>query len=383
MKGLLLRAQHLHPESQKLCLTFFQIELENKREADESLALQHAQIVYTNGKKTFTNVTFYIEMLNIVEKFSYANSIQQMILHDLREMFQHEEMMWHTLAQRELNGLSTNQFIKLENEGNSMNEDVLSAAQNAYRKRIEKCVEIYQEAVQVKNTAKMWSYYINAMLALNDDKSIATSLIALKRFSLSQAFEEANNSNQMSETHYLQYIELLYSSNPKDENIEQVFQKATKMYGTSESIWLQYLRYYIQANNFKKLKDIFKTAKLRLGATMGAEVWELYLIYLKSLQSNEANSEFERLISEVACQPHRNFNVLKAHILELLATTISMKRARKTYQLFIKHFPSCYEVHEMMAELEAKQVKKTILIFRLKVVINFFRFVSFIFFGIS
>lgn len=357
MKGLLLRAQHIHSESQKLCLTFFQIELENKREADESLALQHAQIVYTNGKKTFTNVTFYIEMLNIVDKFSYANSIQQMILHDLREMFQHEELMWHTLAQRELTGVSTNQIIKLENEGNLMNEDVLSAAQHAHRKRIEKCVEIYQEAVQVVNTVKMWSYYINAMLALNDDKSVPATLIGLKRFSLSQAFEAASNSNQMSETHYLQYIELLYSSNPKDEIIEQVFQKATKMYGTSESIWLQYLRYYIQANNFKKLKEIFKTAKLRLGATAGADVWELYLIYLKSIPGNEANSEFERLISEIACQPHQNFNVLKAHILELLATTISIKRARKTYQLFINHFPSCYEAHEMMAELEAKQVK--------------------------
>lgn len=371
MKGLLLRAQQLHPESQKLCLTFFQIELENKREADESLALQHAQIVYTNGKKTFTNVTFFIDMLNIVDKFSYANSIQQMILHDLREMFQHEEIMWHTLAQRELNGLSTNQFIKLENDGNAMNEDMLSA----HRKRIEKCVEIYQEAVQVVSTAKIWSYYINAMLALNEDKTIVTTLVGLKRFCLSQAFEGANNSNQMSETHYLQYIELLYSSNPKDEHIEQVFQKATKLYGTSENIWLQYLRYYIQANNFKKLKDIFKTAKLQLGATMGAEVWELYLIYLKYVQSNEANSEFERLILELACQPHANFNVLKAHILELLATTVSMKRARKTYQLFIKHFPSCYEVHEMMAELEAKQVKiKQIFSKDFKLKMLFFRF---------
>ncbi|XP_055310345.1 U3 small nucleolar RNA-associated protein 6 homolog [Sitodiplosis mosellana] len=360
VKGLLLRAQHLHPESQKLYLTFFQIELENKREADESLALQHAQIVYTNGKKTFTNVTFYIEMLNIVDKFSYANSIQHMIMNDLREMFQHEEIMWHTLAQRELNDLSTDQFIKLENEDNAMDEDSsrLTAVQHSQRKRIEKCVEIYQEAVQVVNTAKMWTYYINAMLALNNDTSSAVTQIGLKRFSLSQAFEGANNSNQMSETHYLQYIELLYSNNPKDENIEQVLQKATKMFGTSESIWLQYLRYYIQANNFKKLKEIFKTAKLRLGATNGSEVWELYLIYLKSVQSNEANSEFERLISEVACQPHRSFNVLKAHILELLATTVSMKRARKTYLLFIKHFPSCYEVHEMMAELEAKQLKR-------------------------
>lgn len=350
VKGLLLRAQHLHTKSQKLYLTFFQIELENKREADESLVLQHAQAVYTGGKKEFTNVKFYIEMLNIVDKFSYATNIQQMILHDLREMFQHEEIMWNTLAQRELNGLlAIDKFIKLENEDTS-------TTQHAQRNRIEQCVKIYQEAVKTVNTAQMWNFYINAMLDLNNEISATSTQVGLKRFSLSQAFEGANNSNQMSETHYLQYIELLYSNNPKDENIEQVFQKATKIYETSENIWLQYLRYYIQVNNFKKLKDIFKAAKLRLGPTKGSDVWELYSIYLKSLQSNEANSEFERLISEVSCQPHKSFNVLKAHILELLATTVSMKRARKTYKMFIRNFPSCYEVHEMMAELESKQV---------------------------
>lgn len=289
-------------------------------------------------------------MLNIVDKFSYANLIQQMILQDLRETFQHEEIMWNNLAQRELKGLSTDKFIQLENEDN------LTAVQYAHRKRIEQCVETYQEAVKVVDTGKMWNYYINAMLELNNDVSASSTQVGLKRSSLSQAFEGANSSNHMSETHYLQYIELLYSNNPKDKNIEQVFQKATKIYGISEKIWLQYLRYYIQANNFKKLKGIFKTAKIRIEPTKGSEVWGFYLIYLKTIQSNEANNDFELLISEVACQPHTSFNVLKAHILELIANTVNMERARKTYKLFIKHFPSCYEVHEMMAESEAKLV---------------------------
>lgn len=201
----------------------------------------------------------------------------------------------------------------------------------------------------------MWNHYINAMLGLNQDLS---SLVGLKRYLLSQAFEGAYLSNQMSEKHYLQYIELLYSNNSKDENIEQVFQKATKIYVSSEQIWLQYLRYYIQENNFNKLKEIFNDAKARLGSK-SSEVWELYLNYLKSLQTNLANGEFEQLLLEIASFPQNSFHKLKAHILELIATTVNMKRARKIYQLFIKHVPSCYEVHEMMAELEAKQVTKS------------------------
>lgn len=65
----------------------------------------------------------------------------------------------------------------------------------------------------------MWDYYINAMLALNSDKSTQASL---KRSSLSRAFKAAHDSNNMSEPHYLQYIELLYSMKPKDETIPKV-----------------------------------------------------------------------------------------------------------------------------------------------------------------
>lgn len=151
MKGLLLRAQQLHSESQKLYLTFFQIELENKREADEQLALQHANIVYANGKKKFTNATFFIEMLEIVDKFSYAKSVQQLILQDLRDMFKHEEIVWHTLAQRELNGIPTDKFfdlIKMKNENELKNEEKGPGQQPSLRKRIEQCEEVYKQAVE-------------------------------------------------------------------------------------------------------------------------------------------------------------------------------------------------------------------------------------------
>lgn len=167
VKSLLSRAQQRHPESQKLYLTFFQIELENKRRSEELEALQHADIVYTSSKKKFTNVDFYIEMLAIVDKFNYASSIQQNILNDMREMFPREEILWHTLAQRELNGLSTidctidfTGLIKIE-EGEDKEEDnkanlkkikiesLASPVQHTLKKRIELCVQIYEEGVKV------------------------------------------------------------------------------------------------------------------------------------------------------------------------------------------------------------------------------------------
>lgn len=151
MKGLLLRAQQLHPEHQRLYLTFFQIELENKRQAEEELVLQHANVVYNNGKQKFNDIAFYIEMLKIVDKFEYADSIQQQILSDMRETFKHDEFMWHTFAQRELSGQSTANFIQwIRNDGEPNKIDSVKSEDTLFvtRKRIDLCVKVYEEAVK-------------------------------------------------------------------------------------------------------------------------------------------------------------------------------------------------------------------------------------------
>lgn len=204
----------------------------------------------------------------------------------------------------------------------------------------------------------MWNYYIDAMLELNKNP---TQLNGFKRFLLGRAFAGANNANHMSETNYLQYIELLNSNNSKDENIIHVFKKATQIYSTSENFWIQYLRYYIQANNVKKIKEIFNAARTRLGSNC-ANIWELYLIFLssRSIYCEESKVELEKMIDEVVVRPEKSLNVLKARVLELVANTMDIYRARKTYKLFIESNPSCYEVHCVMADLEATQVTQVV-----------------------
>lgn len=169
-----MRAQQMHPESQKLYLTFFQIELENKRKADVELALQHATIVYTNGKKKFPKTfNYYVNMLEMVDKFDYAEPIQTMIIDDMGDIFRKEDILWHTFAQRELVGLSTSDFrekVRRCSQENGYDADVidhhLHGADDYFkmtldmikveenvplyiRKRIEYAVQIYEESVKV------------------------------------------------------------------------------------------------------------------------------------------------------------------------------------------------------------------------------------------
>lgn len=202
----------------------------------------------------------------------------------------------------------------------------------------------------------MWNYYINAMIDLNSDLSTQS---LLKQLSLKRAFESASQRSYMTEDYYIQYVELLFRMNPNDHSIERVLHKVTKLYERSLRIWLLCMRYHIQKSNFQKVREIFKIAKNLLGAN-GVEIWELYIMFVKSCRNTEATLEFNHFAVELSRQQNPAFNKLKANILEMLAATTSMKRVRKTYELFVKHFPVCYEVHDMMATLESKQVIKSI-----------------------
>lgn len=164
VKGLLLRAQQRHPEAQRIYLIFFKIELENKRKADETLAVQHAGVVYANGKKKFSEIDYFIEMLSIADQFSYARSLQKGILDDMKQHFEHNELLWHTLAQRALNGFSPvitsteiSENIKKEAEEEADNDNIPEIAdpekgapfQYTLKKRIELCIYTYESSVVV------------------------------------------------------------------------------------------------------------------------------------------------------------------------------------------------------------------------------------------
>lgn len=68
-------------------------------------------------------------------------------------------------------------------------------------------------------TEKMWSYYITAMIELNEDTSTQKEF---KRTCLVNAFKGAYDADCLSEFHYLHFLEILLQSPNNDEFILQV-----------------------------------------------------------------------------------------------------------------------------------------------------------------
>lgn len=154
-KNLLMRAQKHHPDSEKLILFEFRIELENKSQFPEVEALQNADTVYMNAKKKIQNFDFFMDMLNIVDKNAYAGELLEKIVYDMEILFKHKEILWHTLAQRAFNGQSAPEtidddqnMIKTECTDGKLNVKTIKI-ETSLRKQIENCSKVYLDAIKV------------------------------------------------------------------------------------------------------------------------------------------------------------------------------------------------------------------------------------------
>jgi len=166
-------------------------------------------------------------MLDIARKNCPAEELQHKIINDMMKLFPLEELMWHTLAQRELEGLHIpNQItnskpiigeIKMDESDNDTKEAIVS--QETLKERIDFCVQVYEEAVRAIKTEKMWSFYINAMIDINRD---LTTHAALKKKSLNDAFKGAHSAQCLSEDQYFHYIENLIEAEEKEDYIVEV-----------------------------------------------------------------------------------------------------------------------------------------------------------------
>lgn len=155
-----------HPDALNVFLTIFQVELEEARKRNANEAIEYLDECYRNGKLKFPQIEFYFGMLQIVDKLSYARPMQQTILNHVRTEYLHSELLWHTLAQRELHGMTVNDNSKNFADENHQDDDdsksSFSKSQSSdhsvslrpMRTRIKACVETYKEGIEHVSISK-------------------------------------------------------------------------------------------------------------------------------------------------------------------------------------------------------------------------------------
>ncbi|XP_037931962.1 U3 small nucleolar RNA-associated protein 6 homolog [Teleopsis dalmanni] len=382
VKEIFFRALQRHPDSEEIYKTFFDTLLlsaikmstqKNAISSDEKIIrLEQVLIVYKNSKKIIQNINFFLSLLERCESEKFLNittPLQKVIIDDLMTNFPRNEILWDTLAQRELRGynmsdLNNSMDIK-DNavDGEQQSKDIEKTEnfdndQNLFQKRslkrrIELCCNVYQTAVRTLETTNMWTKYINAMLKLNQDMSAEK---VLKRKCLAIAFKEGHASRLMSVDHYCTYVQMLLESPTGVPIAEQTLMDALKIH-KSIKLYELLLSTYIVADNEPKAYETFRTANDELGAQKCVSLWRSLIQFYKT-HYNDCGKQLQKLFKEACQEASPDFGEFRCNYLDFCILNFSMQKTRSEYDKLCLLPPPCRELHQKMAALESQTVAK-------------------------
>lgn len=195
----------------------------------------------------------------------------------------------------------------------------------------------------------MWSYYLDAMSKLANRSDGEQKL---KKKLLAKAYQQAVESNHMSEAHYINYIALLYAKQDDEDFILNVIKKGNTTYPESVPIWESYLKYFIGKNDMAAVEDIFQKSKNL--ETKVPSIWQLYLFYIQAVP--DTYRQIEDFFEEVVSQTDSVFNSMKGTYLDWAQTVGGLDYTRTVYNRTVSKSLACLEMHNKMAEFESLQV---------------------------
>ncbi|XP_059616443.1 U3 small nucleolar RNA-associated protein 6 homolog [Phlebotomus argentipes] len=361
VKHFMLGGLQRHPDNNRLYYKFLKIKLMEAEKIkvltesgliERNHILEGAKIIYDNSRKKIHNIEYLVNILEIVQEYSFAQDLHSAVLRDMQSDFPLEELMWHTLARRELMGLHmvTDHELEADNQFGGNTDEASTKSKSTPKKRIECCVAVYEQAARILKTEKMWSYYINTMLELNQDTSAQASL---KKKVLQMALKGGYEAGFLSESHYIYYIEQIFKAqDTRLDFILEVFDKATKSHGMSVRLWEMWMRFHIQNESEQSLYEVFRQAVRKLG-DKSSPLWQLIIQYYQVRP--DLPKRVEEIFNEAILQPPSVSAPLKAQYIEYVAITKDINAARHKYDDLVLNTTPCLEIHEKMSFLESIQ----------------------------
>lgn len=357
VKHLIYGGLQRHPKSETLYFTFIKLKLleaaaiqsdiadADQREQAQQKLLAQTEVIYKEARENIETVEFLVGILEIVSNFEFAAPLEAVILADLQASHRQSELMWHTLARRELAG---RHLSKIEEGGATKRHP------SDPKKCIELCATIYETACELLDTEQMWSYYLDTLfevdgMELTDDKVKTEQAIQV-------AFAAALKRNKVSEECFLKFVE--FSSEfshllTKDEQLV-ILEQSTQKFPQSVSLWEMQMRFHIEYQQTEEVYKVFRLALKQLSVADSFPLWELLLLFYKS--DDQLSGKVKGIYREaIDLATAEISNKLKPQFLEFLVQSEGIEAARSEYNKLCLCVPSCLEMHRQMARMEAMQ----------------------------
>lgn len=355
LQGICENGTHL-----PLFYMYIQIELQVGEQAiaqggeDVEFTINRVKLIYNTAKKNALDISLYIDILEIVQKFDFVPSIEEEIIQDMEKLYPRNELFWHTLALRELMGLHRRVDGEVDDpadyETSNENQAITRPRIKHLAKRIENCINVYEKATFELKTAKIWSHYLDEMVKLNDNLSEEPNL---KRSALGKAFKDAHDTGFLSEMYYSVYLNLLSNSKDNNEYILEVLDKATSLYKYSAKLWIKKMDFYIQQEDEEELLEVFKEARRCLISSNASEVWERLIKFYQEECQNLVRAE--ELMKEAIANCPNVADHFQNFYINWMFQYKDITFIRKEYHKMTKNSLPCYNLHKSMISFEMKQ----------------------------
>ncbi|CAO1326295.1 unnamed protein product [Diamesa serratosioi] len=377
---ILIEAIGKHPTCRELSQRQIYNNLKQGQDNEDARpnALKSALSVYQATSSNFKTVNFFIDALNMVQEFDYAKPLQDLILLDVMRKHADEELTWNMLAVRHINGLfynapetvdisvesastepmepiSVDENVSEEADMIKSNDELQKEPERTLEERLKMGITIYEKAISTIKTQKMFTFYIDKLLELDNEYNDQVHRVLIRR-GLGGVFKKGLEADCLSEKHFLIYLRLLSQNFDKNvEQLEDMFETGARLYPHCTEIYELWMKYYLEKENYEKYTEIFKLA-IKKNPDNELKYWNFYLMLLMT-NPNEHQKVYDGIIEAIKTGSPAVANYYKPFLIEYITMTRSIQEARNEYVKLSEKATPCLELHTTMAEMESRQIK--------------------------
>ncbi|XP_041364747.1 U3 small nucleolar RNA-associated protein 6 homolog [Gigantopelta aegis] len=353
-RSLMQRGLRFNPESKKLWLEYYRLELlytdmlrkrkallgiaENvKKDNDAIIEGKVAFVVYKNALESISgDVNFLLSFIPICKLFDFTQNQEEHMFQVLQDLYSNLPLTWDALAKRHLYQRYRGQP---EKEGVTKKDEA-------------ECLQVYEEAVKAVPTAEMWSLYLKAVLMIRQWPGADKRREKRNRRAL-DLFDTAARENKVCEDLFRDWFELLEDLELSDRLVA-VSELGTKQFPTSVSLWKQCLLLLIRSEvSEEELLSVFHLSQSNIPPKESWPLWHVILDFCIASKSTQLKDLFEKCVTlcREVCQPAKELYIQWTYL------STGIKPARKLYKRLSQAKPVSIDFYRKYIAIESAQEK--------------------------
>ncbi|CAN7989020.1 unnamed protein product [Ixodes hexagonus] len=299
------------------CIDGEEFEVQEEAPAtDAILAAKIPSLIYQAATKAIPGVTFALSFLPICSPFEFAAHLEDEIYRDVQEKYSDQEETWEALARRHL---SKRQKKDSASEGD---ENVDGA-----KKSIVEARSVFECAVSILPTEKMWKLYIQFYLELLE-KSHSQKKAEKRLLRVLDLMRRASEENQLTLGHHLEWVKLLQNCGEADEAVTCA-EAAVAKWARSTEVWLLLLELQIlRSAGADAVTATLERALKHIPKEESLPIWQLGVTWM----SAACPTRIIEFLEQGLYFPPAVCIYVKEKLLELNCLYHGYKAARKFYR---------------------------------------------------